>query len=137
MEEIKSRFEGKWQCVKTENIESFLEAMGVNMIKRKAAAQFKPTQIISVKDGKVEILRKLPIKEIRQEFVLDQEKDIVDDDHKFKAKLTYSDGKITVDLKSADGKSKDNVIVREIEGDNLIVTAICNGVTAKSTFKKS
>jgi hypothetical protein len=28
MEEIKSKFEGKWQCVKTENVESFLEAMG-------------------------------------------------------------------------------------------------------------
>ncbi|XP_048768312.1 fatty acid-binding protein homolog 5-like [Ostrea edulis] len=137
MEDIKSRFEGKWQCVKTENIESYLEARGVNIIKRKAAAQFKPIQTISVKDGKVEIIRKVPIKEIRHEFVLDEENDIVDDDNKFKAKLTYSDGKMTVNLKSADGKSKDNVIVREIEGDNLIVTATCNGVSAKSTFKKS
>jgi hypothetical protein len=56
----------------------------VGFIKRKAAAQFKPTHIISVKDGKVEIVRKLPIKEARQEFVLDQEIDLADDAQKFK-----------------------------------------------------
>lgn len=56
----------------------------MNIIKRKAAAQFKPIQTISVKDGKVEIIRKVPIKEIRHEFVLDEENDIVDDDNKFK-----------------------------------------------------
>uniref|UniRef100_A0A8W8KP75 Uncharacterized protein n=1 Tax=Magallana gigas TaxID=29159 RepID=A0A8W8KP75_MAGGI len=54
----------------------------------------------------------------------------------FKAKLTYSDGKMTLCLRAVDGKSKDNTIVREIEGDNLVQTATCNGVTAKTTFKK-
>ncbi|XP_062570946.1 fatty acid-binding protein, adipocyte-like [Saccostrea cucullata] len=137
LDEIKSKFEGKWECVKAENIESFLEAMGVNLIKRKAAAQLKPTLIISVKDGKVEIVRKLPIKETKNQFVLDQENDISDDDHKFKAMFTYSEGKMKMEFKAVDGKSKDNVVVREIEGGNLIQTATCNGVTAKTTFKKS
>ncbi|XP_061166327.1 fatty acid-binding protein, intestinal-like [Saccostrea echinata] len=136
LDEIKSKFEGKWQYVKAENMEPFLEAMGVNVIKRKAAAQLKPTLIITVKDGKVEVIRKLPMKEMKNQFVLDQDNDISDADHKFKVMFTYSDGKMKMDFKAVDGKSKDNVVVRELEGDNLIQTATCNGITAKTTFKK-
>eukprot|EP00105_Crassostrea_gigas_P025630 XP_011446262.1 PREDICTED: fatty acid-binding protein, intestinal isoform X1 [Crassostrea gigas] len=136
MEEIKSKFEGNWECIKKENVEKFLEAMGVNLIKRKAAAQFNPKLSISVGDGCVKVVRKMPIKEITNEFKLDDEIDVKDDDHKYKAKLTYSGGKMTLCLRAVDGKSKDNTIVREIEGDNLVQTATCNGVTAKTTFKK-
>lgn len=28
MEEIKSKFEGNWECIKKENVEGFLEALG-------------------------------------------------------------------------------------------------------------
>ncbi|XP_062579501.1 fatty acid-binding protein homolog 5-like [Saccostrea cucullata] len=137
LEEIKSRFEGNWQCVQTENVEPFLEAMGVNVIKRKAASVLKPNLIITVKDGKLEFVRKLPMKEVRNQFALDEEIEVSEEDHKYKAKVTYSDGKMKIELKATDGKSKDNVVIREIEGDNLIQTATCDGVIAKTTFKKS
>ncbi|XP_048744291.2 fatty acid-binding protein homolog 5-like [Ostrea edulis] len=137
LEEIKSKFEGNWQFIKAENGDEYLEAMGMNLIKRKAVAQLKPILIIAVKDGKVEFVRKLPMKEVRNQLTLDQENDVNEDDRKFKANFTYSDGKLTVDLKAVDGKSKDSVIVREIEGENLIQTATCNGITAKTTFKRS
>ncbi|XP_022344916.2 fatty acid-binding protein, adipocyte-like [Crassostrea virginica] len=136
MEDIKSKFEGNWECIKKENVEGFLEALGINLIKRKAAAQFNPKLCIAVMDETVQVTRKMPIKEIKNDFKLDDEIDVNDDDHKYKAKLTYADGKMTLTLRAVDGKSKDNTIVREIVGDNLVQTATCNGVTAKTTFKK-
>ncbi|XP_061166328.1 fatty acid-binding protein, intestinal-like [Saccostrea echinata] len=137
LEEIKNKFEGNWQCVEIENMDPFLEAMGVNIIKRKAAAVLKPNLIITVKDGKMEFVRKLPMKEVRNQFALDEEIEVSEDGHKYKAKVSYSDGKMMIELKAVDGKSKDNVVVREIEGENLIQTATCNGVIAKTIFKKS
>lgn len=53
----------------------------------------------------------------------------------FKAKLTYSDGKMTLCLRAVDGKSKDNTIVREIEGDNLVQVRIMLFFYGQTTFK--
>lgn len=53
----------------------------------------------------------------------------------FKAKLTYSDGKMTLCLRAVDGKSKDNTIVREIEGDNLVQVRIMSFCYGQTTFK--
>lgn len=57
---------------------------GINLIKRKAAAQFNPKLCIAVRDETVQVTRKMPIKEIKNDFKLDDEIDVNDDDHKYK-----------------------------------------------------
>lgn len=72
--------------------------LGINVIKRKAAAQFNPKLSISVGNGCVKVVRKMPIKEITNEFKLDDEIDVNDDDHKYKVGIVRRQSPLHIDL---------------------------------------
>ncbi|NXO52787.1 FABPI protein, partial [Aramus guarauna] len=129
-------FNGTWKIERNENYEKFMEAMGVNMVKRKLGAHDNLKLTIQQDGNKFTVKESSNFRTIDIEFTLG-------------ANFEYSlaDGTELTGSWNAEGNKlvgtftrKDNGKVltayREIIDDELVQTYVYEGVEAKRIFKK-
>ncbi|NXN63562.1 FABPI protein, partial [Himantopus himantopus] len=129
-------FNGTWKIDRNENYEKFMEAMGVNMMKRKLGAHDN-LKITIQQDG-----NKFTVKESSNFRTLDIEFTLGDN-----FQYTLADGTELTGSWNMEGDKlvgtftrKDNgkplTAYREIVGDELVQTYVYEGVEAKRIFKR-
>ncbi|NXN29454.1 FABPI protein, partial [Nycticryphes semicollaris] len=127
---------GTWKIEKNENYEKFMEAMGVNVMKRKLGAHDNLKLTIQQDGNKFTVKESSNFRTLDIEFTLgvDFEYSLADgteltgswnmEGNKFVGKFTRKDnGKLLT-------------AYREIVGDELVQTYIYEGVEAKRFFKR-
>lgn len=129
-----SQVVGKYKLEKSEKFDEFLDKLGVGFMVKTAAKTLKPTFEVSM-DGDTYVFRTLStFKNTEIKFKLGEE---FEEDR--------ADGKRvkTVINKEGDNKfvqtqfgDKEVKIVREFKGDEVEVTASCDGVTSLRTYKR-
>ncbi|XP_052073525.1 fatty acid-binding protein homolog 6-like [Mytilus californianus] len=137
-DELKNGFGGKWKVYKSEKFEDFLKEMGVNLVMRKAAANMSPTNTISIDGNSITINIEAGPKKMEEKYTLNEEVDRKTDSGEIvKSKATFVDGKLTIVNTPTDATKKVVTIVREIQGDDLVMTMTRGEVSAKRYFKKA
>ncbi|NXP12807.1 FABPI protein, partial [Thinocorus orbignyianus] len=130
-------FNGTWKVEKNENYEKFMEAMGVNMVKRKLGAHDNLKFTIQQDGNKFNVKESSNFRSIETEFTLG-----VEFEHSL-ADGTELTGSWNMEGNKLVGKftRKDNgkqlTAYREIIGDDLVHTYIYEGVEAKRIFKRA
>ncbi|XP_052779809.1 fatty acid-binding protein, intestinal-like [Mya arenaria] len=133
--EFQTLFGGEWKEYKNENVEKVLEAMGMNVITRKAAMQCTPVMTFATEGDTIKVTLKMGPKTENTSFELGKQFDskaMVEG----KATALFSDGKLTVEMTPSDGDKKSVTIVREIVNGEMVQTMVCEGVQGKRIFKK-
>ncbi|NXC38404.1 FABPI protein, partial [Penelope pileata] len=129
-------FNGTWKIEKNENYEKFMEAMGVNIMKRKLGAHDNLKLIIQQDGNKFTVKESSNFRNIDIEFTLG-----------VSFEYSLADGTEITGSWNMEGNKlvgsftrKDNGKVltayREIVGSELVQTYIYEGVEAKRIFKK-
>ncbi|KAK3084849.1 hypothetical protein FSP39_020134 [Pinctada imbricata] len=133
--EIESTLCGTWMLQRSENLDEYLKAVGINFVMRKMANSASSTMTISVDKNteKVRIIIKGPKKETNNEFSLNTEVEIMDpQDNPVKATLTWEDGKLVTNSEPATGsKAKVTKVTREIKDGELVMTINLGEVACK------
>ncbi|NXM05170.1 FABPI protein, partial [Tyrannus savana] len=130
-------FNGTWKIDRNENYEKFMEAMGVNMMKRKLGAHDNLKITIQQDGNKFTVKEASTFRTIEIEFTLG-----VSFDYSL-ADGTEMNGNWNLEGNKLVGTftRKDNGKVlkayREIVGDELVQTYIYEGVESKRIFKRS
>ncbi|KAM6301513.1 fatty acid-binding protein, intestinal [Aegotheles albertisi] len=129
-------FNGTWKIDRNENYEKFMEAMGVNMVKRKLGAHDNLSITIQQDGNKFTIKESSNFRKIEIEFTLG-----VNFEYSL-ADGTELTGSWNMEGNKLVGKftRKDNGKVltasREIVGDELVQIYVYEGVEAKRIFKR-
>ncbi|XP_005243188.1 fatty acid-binding protein, intestinal [Falco biarmicus] len=129
-------FNGSWKIDKNENYEKFMEAMGVNMMKRKLGAHDNLKITIQQDGNKFSVKESSNFRTIVIEFTLG-----VNFDYSL-ADGTELNGAWNMEGNKLVGKftRKDNGKIltahREVVGDELVQTYTYEGVEAKRIFKR-
>ncbi|NWW47989.1 FABPI protein, partial [Pedionomus torquatus] len=127
---------GTWKIEKNDNYEKFMEAMGVNMMKRKLGAHDNLKLVIQQDGNKFIVKESSNFRTIDIEFTLGVE---------FEYSLadgTELTGSWNMEGNKLVGKftRKDNgkllTAYREVVGDELVQTYVYEGVEAKRIFKR-
>ncbi|XP_045177430.2 fatty acid-binding protein, adipocyte-like [Mercenaria mercenaria] len=134
--ELKAKFEGKWENVKSENLKEFLDKAGVGMIKRNIAAQFTPTIVISVEGETVNVSITAGPKKDKVSYKLGEGYDI-EGINPGKAVTTLVEGKMNTVITPNNKDLKLHTVVNDIVDGQLVQTLTTDGVTAKRYFKRS
>ncbi|KAK6183732.1 hypothetical protein SNE40_002468 [Patella caerulea] len=139
LEEIKTKFGGKWKLDRSENFEEFLKEMGANFAVRKMAGLSKPEQEVRVEDGAVVICIKAGFWNKESKIKLDEEFEEDRDGVKMKCFGKYENGQLIVDSKPIDNKDfKPQHVVREIIDDEMVMRMVVgdNYLTCTRVFKR-
>ncbi|XP_050176543.1 fatty acid-binding protein, intestinal [Myiozetetes cayanensis] len=129
-------FNGTWKIDRNENYEKFMEAMGVNMVKRKLGTRDNLKITIQQDGNKFTVKEASNFRTIEIEFTLG-----VDFDYSL-ADGTEMNGNWNLEGNKLVGTftRKDNRKVlkayREIVGDELVQTYVYEGVESKRIFKR-
>ncbi|NXK97316.1 FABPI protein, partial [Formicarius rufipectus] len=129
-------FNGTWKVDRSENYEKFMEAMGVNVMKRKLGAHDNLKITIQQDGNKFTVKESSNFRTIEIEFTLGASFD-----------YSLADGTEVTGLWNLEGNKlvgeftrKDNGKVlkayREIVGDELVQTYVYEGVESKRIFKR-
>jgi len=118
-------FVGTWNMQSTENFDSYMQAVGVNVAMAKIGNQSKPTLVISVDGDTWTLKSETLLKNTKVVFTLGVEFDeTTADDRKMKTTFTLDGNKLIQDQKSTDPKVVSSVITREVNGDKMVVTCL-------------
>ncbi|NWJ10954.1 FABPI protein, partial [Crypturellus undulatus] len=129
-------FNGTWKVDRNENYEKFMEAMGLNVMKRKLGAHDNLKIVIQQDGNKFTVKESSNFRSIEIEFTLG-----VNFDYSL-ADGTELNGSWNIEGNKLVGKftRKDNgkelMAFREIIGDELVQTYTYEGVEAKRIFKR-
>ncbi|NXT32678.1 FABPI protein, partial [Pelecanoides urinatrix] len=129
-------FNGTWKIDRSENYEKFMEAMGVNMMKRKLGAHDNLKMTIQQDGNKITVKESSNFRTIDIEFTLG-----------VSFEYSLADGTELTGSWNMEGNKlagtftrKDNgkalTAYREIVGDELVQTYVYEGVEAKRFFKR-
>ncbi|NXI54434.1 FABPI protein, partial [Chloroceryle aenea] len=127
---------GTWKIDRNENYEKFMEAMGINLMKRKLGAHDNLKITIQQDGNKVTVTESSNFRNIAVDFILG-----------VSFEYSLADGTELTGCWNMDGNKfvgtftrKDNGKVlnacREIIGDELVQTYVYEGVEAKRIFKR-
>ena len=128
-------FSGTWKLEKDENLDEFLKAMGVGMIKRTAAAKMSPTLEITQNGDDFQVIMKTPLRNQEVKFKVGEEFTAQDplQGKEMKMLATWEgDKQIIKNVTDPDGV----VVTRELEDGKLVQMQSKGGVTCKRIFKK-
>ncbi|XP_059122173.1 fatty acid-binding protein, intestinal-like [Peromyscus eremicus] len=129
-------FDGSWKVDHNENYDKIMEKMGINVLKRKVAAHDNLKLTIRQEGNKFTIKESCRIRTIDVVFELGVDFNYtLADGTELKGSMSLEGNKLTGKFKRIDN-GKDVIAVREISGDELILTYIYEGVEAKRIFKK-
>ncbi|NXC67504.1 FABPI protein, partial [Anhinga anhinga] len=130
-------FNGTWKIDRSENYEKFMEAMGVNVMKRKLGAHDNLKITIQQEGNKFTVKESSTFRTLDIEFTLG-----VNFEYTFLQSLNQISGSWNMEGSKLVGTftRKDNGKVltahREIVGDELVQTYLYEGVEAKRFFKR-
>jgi len=130
-----ANFVGTWHLEKSENFDSYMEAVGVNAELAKLASQAKPSLTFSVDGDTWSLKTETPFKTHVVEFKIGQEfEETTADDRKMKSTFTLEgDSKLHQDQKGA----VPSTIVREIVGGKLVVTCTAKNIVSVRHYTKA
>ncbi|XP_062483574.1 fatty acid-binding protein, intestinal [Pezoporus occidentalis] len=130
-------FNGTWKIERNENYEKFMEAMGVNMMKRKLGAHDN-LKITFQQDGKTFTLKESSnFRTIDIEFTLGVDFEYSLADGTELAGSWNMEGNKLVGTFTRKDNGKVLKANREVIGDELVQTYIYEGVEAKRIFKRA
>jgi len=128
---------GKWKQVRQENLEGYLKEVGMNIAKRKLVLAMSPTMEITVDGINFVILNNTTFTKQEMKFTIGTpfETDMPGIiDGKFEASPSLDGDKIIMDVVIA---GKPTHIIRELVGEELVMTMTCGDVTCKRFFGKA
>lgn len=138
VEEEKGPFSGTFVHVKSDKLDAYLTAAGLNWLKRQAASKFSPSMDIVQKGEEFKVKTKTAFFTKCASFKLGEEytdKDI--NSHAVKVIATLEDGKLVQTVEPAvEGKGKSCKITREIKDNELTMTMEMGDVVCTRHFKK-
>ncbi|KAM8976409.1 fatty acid-binding protein, heart [Pelodytes ibericus] len=128
-------FIGTWKLVDSKNFDEYMKAIGVGFATRQIANVTKPTTII-IKDGDQIVLQtQSTFKNTEVHFKISEEFDeTTADDRKCKSLITLEDGKLK-HVQKWDGK--ETTLVREVNGDKLLLTLTIGDVVSTRHYEKA
>ncbi|XP_078000686.1 fatty acid-binding protein homolog 6-like [Glandiceps talaboti] len=131
-----SQLAGKWKHVKSENLDDFLKAMNVGLVKRKMATSTSPSLEISIgEDGTWTITLNIGITSKKSTFKIGESfEDTGPAGNTAKVVASLEDDKLI--MKPIEGENGP-VVVREIVGEELVMTLTKGDVIAKRFFKSA
>jgi len=128
---------GKWKQDRHENLEAYLKEVGVNIAKRKLVLTVSPTMEIKVDGNNFEITQATTFTKQEMKFTLG-EKFNTDMpgifDGKFEAQASLDGEKLIIECSPAGKQTK---IIRELVGEELVMTMIVGDIECKRIFKKA
>ncbi|KAG7500645.1 fatty acid-binding protein, heart-like [Solea senegalensis] len=128
-------FVGTWNLKTTEKFEEYMTALGVGYALRKLGSMTKPTTVISVEGDSVTVKTQSTLKNTELTFKLGEEFDeTTADDRKVKSLVTLEDGKMVHIQKWG---SKETSLVREVNGDALILTLTMGDVVCTRRYERA
>lgn len=140
VDDLKEKFEGTWKLYKNENIDAFFSDVGVNFLVRKMIGAASPTKTITVTDDSVQIDVDAGFRRRSEVVKLNVEEDkVTENGEPGKLLATYEDGKLTFRQTPNDPKSTVTSMVRQREGDDLVLVMIRHKtpeIVAKRYFKR-
>ncbi|XP_034969773.1 fatty acid-binding protein, intestinal [Zootoca vivipara] len=129
-------FDGTWKVEKSENYEKFMEAMGINLVKRKLGAHDNLKIIIQQDGNKFTIKESSNFRTIEIVFNLKENFDYsLADGTELHGNWDIKDSQLVGTFNRKDN-GKELKALREIVGDEMIQTYVYEGVTAKRIFKR-
>ncbi|KAL3859693.1 hypothetical protein ACJMK2_009902 [Sinanodonta woodiana] len=137
IEEIKEQLAGVWVLKTNENLEAYLQEIGVGFVMRKIALAANSTMTIAIEGQKIRISTNRP-KDSQAFFALGKEFDSKDpQDNQFKAVATWKDGVLTTQARPVDEfMGIPHLIERRIVDGDLEMKITVNNVVCKRIFKK-
>lgn len=127
-------FVGKWNMESSENFDNYMKAVGVGTIMAKVGSTAKPTLHISIDGDTWTLKSETTFKTSKVEFKLGQEFDETTvDDRQMKTTFTLDGNKLTQDQKGA----IPSTIIREVNGDKMVVTCKAGDVVATRHYVKA
>uniref|UniRef100_A0A803KBZ0 Fatty acid-binding protein 3 n=1 Tax=Xenopus tropicalis TaxID=8364 RepID=A0A803KBZ0_XENTR len=110
-------------------------AKGVGFATRQIGNVTKPTTIISLDGDKVKVQTQSTFKNTEVSFKLNEEFDeCTADDRKCKSFVTIEDGKMK-HVQKWDGK--ETILIREVDGDKLVLTLTLGDVVSTRHYEKA
>ncbi|XP_033016927.1 fatty acid-binding protein, intestinal [Lacerta agilis] len=129
-------FDGTWKVEKSENYEKFMEAMGINLVKRKLGAHDNLKIIIQQDGNKFTIKESSNFRTIEIVFNLRENFDYsLADGTELHGNWDMKGSQLVGTFNRKDN-GKELKALREIVGDEMIQTYVYEGVTAKRIFKR-
>ncbi|XP_077156561.1 fatty acid-binding protein, intestinal [Paroedura picta] len=130
-------FNGTWKVENSENYEKFMEAMGINLVKRKLGAHDNLKLTFQQESNTFTIKETSNFRTIEIVFTLGVDFDYsLADGTELHGNWNIDDGKLVGTFRRKDN-GKELKAFREIIGDEMVQTYIYEGVTAKRIFKKA
>ncbi|XP_059206288.1 fatty acid-binding protein, heart [Centropristis striata] len=128
-------FVGTWNLKESVNFDGYMKELGVGMATRAVANLTKPTTIILVDGDTVTVKTQSTMKNTEVSFKLGEEFDeTTADDRKVKSTVTVDDGKLVHVQK---WKGKETSLVREVNGNSLVLTLTLNDVVCTRNYEKA
>ncbi|CAN9503968.1 unnamed protein product [Ophioblennius macclurei] len=128
-------FVGTWNLNTSEKFDEYMKELGVGFATRKVAMVTKPTTIIELDGDKVTVKTQSTLKNTELSFKLGEEFDeTTADDRKVKSTVSVVDGKM-VHIQKWDGK--ETSLVREVNGNNLVLTLTMGDVVCTRNYVKA
>jgi len=125
---------GKWEMVSSDKYEEYLKAAGVGVIQRNIAAKAHPKVEWLVNDGKWTQKTATVMKNFEITFVPGVEFDEeLADGRKAKSVVVIEGNKLT---HKANAGGTESVVTRVFNGNEMVSTFTCGGVTATRVFKR-
>ncbi|KAJ7402084.1 Fatty acid-binding protein, intestinal [Pitangus sulphuratus] len=129
-------FNGTWKIDRNENYEKFMEAMGVNLMKRKLGAHDNLKITIQQDGNKFTVKEASNFRTIEIEFTLGVDFDYsLADGTEMKGNWNLEGNKLVGTFTRKDN-GKVLKAYREIVGDELVQTYVYEGVESKRIFKR-
>ncbi|NXT74007.1 FABPI protein, partial [Zapornia atra] len=129
-------FNGTWKVEKNENYEKFMEAMGVNIMKRKLGAHDNLKITIQQDGNKFTVKESSNFRTIEIEFTLGSNFEYSLADGTELTGAWNMEGNKLVGTFTRKDNGKVLTAYREIVGDELVQTYVYEGVEAKRIFKR-
>ncbi|KAM9494207.1 fatty acid-binding protein, heart [Clarias gariepinus] len=127
-------FVGTWNLKESKNFDDYMKALGVGFATRQIGGLTKPTTIISLDDGVFTLQTVSTFKSTEIKFKLGEEFDeTTADDRKCKSLVTLEGNKL-IHTQKWDGK--ETTLVREVDGDNLMLTLTLGDVVCTRHYTK-
>lgn len=135
----KPNFQGKFKHERSENLEAFLAANGVNWVIRKMAANTSPELDITQDGDKFCIKLQSMFHSKESNFTVGEEFEEAQlSGDVMKIKPEWDGNKLVMHYTpKVEGQGKPQKFTRELQGDELVMTLELDDVVAKRIFKKS
>jgi hypothetical protein len=131
-------FSGYWKLEKCENLDAFLKAKGLGMMKRRLAGQISITQVIEHKDDNISISTKTPGGTTESKMVVGGAaiKSETPAGEKITVESTWGNSAKTELCATITENGKVTKVTRKIKDGKLATVMAYEGVTCTRYFKK-